>query len=402
LRISGAGTTTVTRLMWGYSTSEPAEFLGNAQILLLTNKYPEYSDLYRNGFVHSRVKGYLRHGLKVDVFCLDPFKDVSFYEFQNVDVTKGDAKALRRFIASGRYNNVLVHFLSTEMWDVLEQFPLLGKTIWIHGAEIQPWYRREFNFDNELSRVSAQVKSERRMTFWRNLLCEMPRNLHLVFVSRYFSEEVIEDLQLHLPEGTYSIIHNPIDTNFFSYEPKPIEQRKKILSISSYASRKYANDLSVNAIFELSKERFFNELQFRIIGDGTLFDETVASLKEFRNISIERRFLLKEEIAELHKEYGILLIPTRWDSHGVTRDEAMASGLVPVTCAVAAVPEFVDETCGFLAKAEDAKGLAAGIAQLYQNPDQFLRLSANAAARVRSQSTEDVVIDKEMDLFSRQ
>jgi glycosyltransferase involved in cell wall biosynthesis len=37
-------------------------------------------------------------------------------------------------------------------------------------------------------------------------------------------------------------------------------------------------------------------------------------------------------------------VPSRTDTQGVSRDEAMSSGLVPVTNAVAAIPEFVDDT----------------------------------------------------------
>jgi hypothetical protein len=46
----------------------------------------------------------------------------------------------------------------------------------------------------------------------------------------------------------------------------------------------------------------------------------------------------------------------------------MSSGLVPVTNAVAAIPEFVDETCGMLAMEDDSVNLAKGIEQLYMKP----------------------------------
>jgi glycosyltransferase involved in cell wall biosynthesis len=137
-----------------------------------------------------------------------------------------------------------------------------------------------------------------------------------------------------------------------------------------------------------------------MIGDGKLFEETLAPLRHFENVKIERRFLTQPEIAQLHKEYGVFLCPTRWDSQGVSRDEAMASGLVPVTNAVAAIPEFVDKTCGVLANAEDAEDLAAGIMWLYENPAHFQALSKAAAARVRRQSGSHIVISKELALFN--
>jgi hypothetical protein len=114
----------------------------------------------------------------------------------------------------------------------------------------------------------------------------LPVNLRYVFVSRYFADEVVADVGVRLPESHYRIIHNPVDTDVFSYSEKLAEQRKKILSIRPYASRKYANDLSVQAVLELSKESYFSELEFKFVGDGALFDEVLEPLKVFSNVIV--------------------------------------------------------------------------------------------------------------------
>lgn len=398
-RVAGSGAATIKYLMWGHRKQVPARLLGRSDTLLLTNHYPTYDDLYRNGFVHGRVRLYLDRGVLVDVFRLRGNEVISYHEFQNVDVVTGGQEALRRMLSSGRYKRVLVHFLSLEMWEVLECFPELPIIAWVHGAEIQPWHRREYNYRNEQERAKAMRESEIRMAFWRGILNPPPPNLHLVFVSRYFAEEVMEDLGFRLPESCYSIVHNPIDTRLFTYEPKPAEQRKKVLSIRPYASAKYANDLSVKAILALKDRPWFGDVEFRLIGDGVLFEEIVAPLHGLPNVRLERRFLTQQEIAELHKSYGIFLCPTRMDSQGVSRDEAMASGLVPVTNAVAAIPEFVDESCAVLAPAEDHLAMARGIEDLVLNPSRFQQMSAAAAARVRRQSDASVVIDAELKLL---
>src|SRR5690606_13775580 len=115
---------------------------------------------------------------------------------------------------------------------------------------------------------------------------------------------------IELPKEKYSVIHNAIDTSLFSYNEKDAEQRKHILSIRPYSARAYANDLSVRAVQILSKRPFFSDLNFHFVGDGELFEETVAPLREFPNVRIERKFLRQSEIAGLHKEYGIFLVPT--------------------------------------------------------------------------------------------
>ena len=89
-----------------------------------------------------------------------------------------------------------------------------------------------------------------------------------------------------------------------------------------------------------------------------------------------------DQISKLHKSYGVFLTPTRMDSQGVSRDEAMSSGLVPITNAVTAIPEFVDDNSGILVDGEDFEGMANGIIMLYENPEVFSNLSRNASLRI--------------------
>lgn len=400
LRLYGAGASIIKALIKGHKSTAPGLMLTSAKHLVLTNHYPQYDDLYRNGFVHSRVKRYFQNGLPVDVFRFRPTMPLSYHEFEGIDVTTGGMEILDKQLSDGQYQSIGVHFLDAPMWKVIERhIERVRVNLWLHGAEIQPWHRREYNFRNEAEKQIEKTRSDQRMAFWRHLLRQAPDNLHLVFVSHYFAEEVMEDLGFRIPEDRYSIIHNPIDTDLFSYRQKDASHRKRILSIRPFASRKYANDLSVAAILALKDEPFFSELEFRLIGDGLLFDETTAPLKGLRNVIVEKRFVSHTEIAALHKEYGIVLTPTRCDSQGVSRDEAMSSGLVPITTRITAIPEFVDERCGFLVAPEDANGLAAAITELYHKPAKFLSLSKASADRVRRQSNSKSIIEREIALL---
>ncbi|MGY4523554.1 glycosyltransferase family protein [Pseudomonas sp. TE21394] len=400
LRAYASGNTEIKALVLGHRNLQPSEMLGRSQHLVVTNHYPAYKDLYRNGFVHSRVMAYQEQNLNVDIFRLRKNEAVSYHEFQNVDVVTGCQTTLVKMLESGQYKSVLVHFLDPDMWAVLKRFTHLVKiVVWVHGAEIQPWWRREYNYSDELQLALAKVESEKRMAFWRETLTNMPANLKLVFVSRYFAEEVMEDVGFRIPEDRYEIIHNPIDTELFSYQAKPDAQRMKLLSIRPYASAKYANDLSVKAIELLAGKPYFKDLEFRMIGDGNLFEDTLAPLRKFSNVTIERGFLKHQEIAALHKQYGLFLCPTRMDAQGVSRDEAMASGLVAVTNAVTAIPEFVDDECGVLAPGEDAQAMADGIARVIESPELFRRLSAAARMRVEKQTAKHSIITRELELI---
>jgi spore maturation protein CgeB/chromosome segregation ATPase len=401
LRLYAGGDAEIQSLILGHRNLQPAEMITKARNLVLTNHYPSYSHLYRNAFVHTRVRAYHNIGTTCDVFRMRSNETVSYHEFEDVDAISGSQELLHQMLSGGRYKNVLVHFLDQAMWEVLQQhIHRIRVVVWMHGAEFQPWFRRQFDYQNDEQRAAAKARSDQRLAFWRDLLHERPTNLKIVFVSRSFSEEVMEDLGFRIPAEGYTIIHNPIDTKVFTFVEKPLEQRKKVLCISSFSSRKYGNDINVKAIQLLAQRACFGDMEFRLIGDGALFEATVEPLRNYRNVCIEQRFLRRDEIAALHKEYGIFLCATRWDSHGVSRDEAMSSGLIPVTNAVGAIKEFVDDSCGIVAAAEDPKRMADGIANLYHQPAQFAAISKAAAQRVRGQSEVIRVVKEEIALLS--
>jgi glycosyltransferase involved in cell wall biosynthesis len=139
--------------------------------------------------------------------------------------------------------------------------------------------------------------------------------------------------------------------------------------------------------------------RFTVIGDGPLFDDTTAPLAAVEGVRIERRFLTQAEIAAEHRRHGMFLVPTRLDTQGVSRDEAMSSGLVPITNTIPAVAEFVDDRCAALAPPDDVDGLVEALLAMLENPRLFLARSDAAAERVRRQSGQRRVIPAELELL---
>lgn len=384
-------------LVLGRPRLPPRLPVATAPVLLIAKQYPSYEDLYRFGFVHSRVRGYRAQGLEVDVFRLSNEARGRFREYEGVGVAEGDGLRLRMALSSGQYKTVLVHYMDRHVWAILREYlDRVRVIIWVHGAEIQPWWRRAVNHGSDAERDKARRSSDERLTMWREVLSTDSDQLRLVFVSAKQAGEAFADLGTFPPADRYRVISNFIDEELFPYRPKTPEHRRHILSIRPYASAIYANDLAVQAILKLAQWPGFDQLRFRFIGDGPLFDVTVAPLRQFGNVTLEKRFLSQRDISEVHRDFGIFLVPSRMDSQGVSRDEAMSSGLVPISSRVAAIPEFVTAECAILAEPEDANGLAAGILALQDDPDRFLRMSAAAAAHVRSRSDRAHTVDAEL------
>lgn len=389
---------------FGYDETNINGYVSRGNVLILSNYYPDYSNLYRNMFVHKRAKVYKQNGLNCDVMVMNLYTNsVKYREFEGINIIEGNGTTLTQILEAGQIDTVCVHFLDSMMWEVLK--PYLDKIkliVWSHGSDIQPWWRREYLYETESDKKAGEEQTAEKMKLWKDVFAKSEQNnIHFVFVSQYFADIVMEDYEYIFKENEYSIIHNCIDTEMFSYEEKGGEQRKKIISIRPYSSSVYANDITVKVIKELSKRPFFKQLEFLIAGDGMLFDEITKPLKKYKNVTIMKGFLRQQDIAKLYHDYGIVLIPSRADTQGVSRDEAMSCGLVPVTNAVQAIPEFVDESCGYLAENEDYMQMANALEELFYNEDKYVEMSKNAAEHVRELSSVGQTIEKEMFLINR-
>ncbi|MCR8744697.1 glycosyltransferase [Romboutsia lituseburensis] len=402
VRIQGSGTVIIDDIIIRESRKNYIEE-GRGDYLILTDNYPSDLEIYKNGFVHRRVKNYIKNGLSVDIFVFNPHEQNNYlqYEYDGVIVRRGGKEHLAQLLENSTYKKILVHFLREDMYNVISLFNNIETIVWIHGAEVRPWYRRYFEYEDSVNLKDIILNSDRKMNFIRKLFTKIPLNMHLVFVSENLKNEVEKDIGIKIDESKYSIIHNIIDESLFLYNSKTKDQRKKILSIRPYDSQIYANDLSVKAIFELSKKTYFNELEFCFYGRGKLFEQILNPLRIFDNVKIHETFLKQEEIANIHKEYGVFLVPTRGDTQGVSRDEAMSSGLVPITNDVGAIREFVNEECSMIAPKESYIQIANAIEYLYLNPDEFIKKSINATKQVKNLSSTSHTILKEIELIQK-
>ncbi|MGN6155328.1 MAG: glycosyltransferase family 4 protein [Sphingomicrobium sp.] len=371
------------------------------KICVVTRSYPAPGDLYKYPFVHRRVRAYADAGHEVRVFRPDPDAPAaSSHEFDGVECLAGGRDSLADCVSEWRPDVIAAHGLSETMWDVLEPTAShVPVRAWLHGSEIPEFMRRKAVVAPERDRPEALRQLQLRCDFWARLLDRFPPTLGLVFVSRTSIDLAVEDWGERVDGLPHWVIPNPVDTDLFRYRPKQAEDRFHVLLIRPFDSATYANDLAVEAILKLSALDAAGRLRFTIIGDGPLFDETLAPLRAVPNVTISRRFLRQEEIAAEHVRNGIFLVPTRLDTQGVSRDEAMASGLVPVTNAIPAVREFVDEHCAALAPPDDSEGLARALWAMVEDPKLFLDRSAAAAEAIAGHRSNARIIPLELEVL---
>ncbi len=370
--------------------------------LLITPGYPSKNNIYNNGFIHSRVLEYLENGLDIDIFVVKNIDIKSTYTYEGVSITEGNIGELEKLMNKNEYHKILIHFANYRyMKTIINNRKNSNIIIWVHGYEALGWYRRLFlfNIKDILAFGKYILVNIVQLRMMRRLINEYQDFITFVFVSNWMKSVLEKDTFTINKIKNYKIIPNVVNEEVFNYVKKDLDMRYNILSIRSYDTKKYANDIAVKAVLELSKRKNFKKYKIEFYGKGKLFSKTLKPLKKFNNIKIYETFLSQKEISEKHKQNGIFLVPTRQDAQGVSMCEAMSSGLIPITSNNTAIPEFVDNKTGFLTN--NYKQIADAIEELANNEELFTKMSKEASRSIIEKCKREKVIKKEIELITK-
>jgi glycosyltransferase involved in cell wall biosynthesis len=98
--------------------------------------------------------------------------------------------------------------------------------------------------------------------------------------------------------------------------------------------------------------------------------------------------------APLYRAADFAIVPSHWESFGLSAAEAMASGLALVASAVGGLKDYiVDGANGLLVPAQDPAALAGAIDRLVTDPALRMRLAA-AARQTTARFDERLVLDR--------
>ena len=390
-----------SRQITGEKSVQPQSGILN-QLMIVCPVYPGGARPYGGEFVEKRAQIYSSQGYQV-VVCEVSRGNVPLdrSEHGGIQVYRLSPDDLDNLISKSSPRLICAHQVEKYVWQVLRKYTNEIPTIvWIHGFEARDWRELEFNFTPEEivknAAVLEQANVERRETM-RELFAT--NKVAKVFVSK-FMRTVARKFAGIRPRNAY-VIHNVIPADVFPFKEKPDSQRLRVLWVRSFGAKNYANDLAQKAVLELSRRDIFSNIAITICGDGRFFDEITEPLREFDNVQINQGFVSSKDLAKLHQTHGVMLVPSRWDSQGLTLGEAMSSGLAVITNAVAAIPEFVDNRTGVLCSAEDALGLADGIERIAMDPQMFKKISHAAARRAQAQCGFESTLNKELHLIRK-
>ena len=371
-----------------------------ADILVVTPTYPSYKNLYLSAFAHSRNKAYRDKGLNIQVASLADDSNHMSYMIDGIPVYKGKKADLKKLIKKRQYKVLVIHFVDENIFSVLDGFLTTEKVIFIcHGPEtlfeVLPNKVRPY-FTPPLPEISANSKQKEYVTRYS---CDS--RIEWVFVSDWLKKE--SEKVLGVSFKNVHVIGNFINEKVFPYVEKRAEDRKRILIIRKYDNiSQHSIDQVVLAIRELARRPFFGDLAFSFYGDGNFYNELLDPLRNYPNISFFRTFLPQQEIAKVHKQHGILLLPSRHDAHAVSMSEGASSGLVVIGSNVTSNPYFMDdENNHTMVDPEDPLALADVIERLYYDPEEFLAISKRLSDFVHTVSSREATIDREISLIEK-
>ena len=371
-------------------------------LVIVAHAYPYSDTVYGGQPIERRARFYREAGFAVTVVLpLARQHHIDTIAQYGVRVLTAAESKLHSRLASLKPSQLLIHSPTPELWaPIAEAVDDLPTHVWIHGFEARDWKELSFDFTANELLIRRQWLDDINQSR-RELLSELfaRPSISKIFVSEYMrttAERFAETLS-----SNGRVVHNIIDPDLFPYSPKDRSMATRVLMIRSFDRRNYGTDLGCLAIKAMRKSRAYKKIEFDIVGDGRYFEEDTAELLDDKNVTVHRGVLNASGIRQRLDSNGIALLPTRWDSQGMMMGESMMAGLVPVTNAVSAIPEFVNDRCARLASAEDFKGIASALLELVEDDGIFEELSAAAHKRVANQCGPEQTVRREISLLEQ-
>lgn len=347
----------------------------------------------------------MKLGWNIDLAVTNNFMNVKFYEYEGVKVCNLNYANLRNLLQLRSYDKILIHFFNESYAHILDSVDLSSTKLYFYSHGADTIYRDFNKMTCEYFKPPREI-SPYQEKYWefRDQILECYNknpNVKWIFVTDWTKNRSEETNNIKYNNSI--IIPCLIDENIFTFEKKDPILRKKIFIIRKFDNvNSYAIDINVRVILELSRRSFFNDLEFNIYGDGSEHEILLSPIRNFENVHIYKKFLSHADIAKAHKNNGIALFATRYDSQAVSSCEAAMSGLVVISSNNTGVYQEISPEFNTLCETENYVEYADKIEELYYNENKFIDLSQKMHDFVYNKYGYKQTIQKELDMFSKE
>jgi len=222
-------------------------------------------------------------------------------------------------------------------------------------------------------------------------------------VSAFQAREIARDLDLR--QNSISVIPNPISESLLQCaltEPRTEPENPTVLYTGRIEYRKGTLDLLRSAALV---GREFPNIKYLIAGarDNSINDETLEDTLNQGNVRSHVEFLGHvpwQQLAKWYRRASVFVMPSYYETFGISVIEAMAFGLPVVATNVGGLPEVVqDGVTGILVPSKDPNALADAIVRLLRDPDLRKRLGNAGRERVLSEFRTDRIVEQTLKVY---
>ncbi|HEY8188551.1 MAG TPA: glycosyltransferase family 4 protein [Pyrinomonadaceae bacterium] len=234
-------------------------------------------------------------------------------------------------------------------------------------------------------------------------LAGMRRANAITAVSKFQARELGKDLSL--PEAAIHVIPNPISPMLLkrALEQPRVEPAKPVVL---YTGRIELNKGSLELLRSVNQVASrFPDVEYVMAGGrhNSIDDHSLASALG-KNATRDHVRLLGhvpwQQLADSYRRASVFVMPSYYETFGISVIEAMAFGLPVVATNVGGLPEVVEDgVTGILVPPGNADALADAIVQLLRDPDLRARLGHAGRERVRSEFTIDRVVSQTLAVY---
>lgn len=215
-----------------------------------------------------------------------------------------------------------------------------------------------------------------------------------IYISKYIKEKY-EELYKGLKSQKYAIIYNsPVNI-------QPInEQMERTIILYVGGLNKHKNvQLQIEVMNLVVNKYYRNDIVLSIIGDGPDRKQIESMVSQYSLESNVVIFGYRKDIAEQLNRTRIYVHTATNEGFGISVAEAMYMKCPCLVANASALPELIDESCGYVLPVNNPDEWAKKLIYLNDNPEIAAKLGENAHIRAEELFTKDRFVSAHDDLY---
>jgi len=222
-------------------------------------------------------------------------------------------------------------------------------------------------------------------------------------VSAFQAKELAQDLSL--PEKSIHVIPNPVSPILLqrALGQSRVEPAKPVVL---YTGRIEMNKGSLELLRSVDRVASrFPDVEYVIAGarHNSIDDQMLNGALGVNGTHKHVRLLGHvpwQQLADLYRRASVFVMPSFYETFGISVIEAMAFGLPVVATRTGGLPEVVEDgVTGILVPTGDAEALADALIRLLRDPDLRQRMGQAGQERVRAEFTIDRVVSQTLAVY---